>query len=82
MSSRLPLGKNELAVGELPRFTPSNERTLWNAGNAVTDAGNTVTWPSSHGTENILSLFNTIGGDELHNNISPAISAYIWRRTA
>jgi hypothetical protein len=76
------LGKNSVAVGELPKFTPSSKRTLWNAGNAVTNADSTVTWPSTHGTDNILSLFNTIGGDELHNNISPAISAYIWRRTA
>lgn len=71
-----------MTVGELPKFTPSSKRTLWNAGDAVTNSDNAVIWPTAHGTEDILSLFNTIGGDKLHNNVAPGLACYLWLRKA
>lgn len=83
MSSRLPLGKNELAVGELPKESP------YAILSAKQDAGLTSAAATNGGPyegrivvsegKNESVLF---GGGERFNNIQPVIAVYCWQRTA
>lgn len=90
MSSRLPLGKNGLAVGE----SAKHDHVI----RAVTGDGNpnpvTVTLSTNNGVEGALTptLYNwtktatgyltsgSCGNNLYHNNISPCLCAYLWRR--
>lgn len=78
--------KHQLTVEELPSFTPSfngggNALVLNNAkpqtsegflaGNLWHDIGKTA-----------LVGFNSIGGNQYHNNLQPYKAVYIWHRTA
>ena len=73
--------KHQLTVGELPKIKPSSADHLWNAGNDGTGNNNTVNW-SNHGSFNIFGVFNSFGNDEYHNNVSPVMAVYLWKRTA
>lgn len=85
MSSRLPLGKNELAVGEMPNFK-LGILLDYNFGNfTIGSSGTMYLDPGTIGHkigEDRMRYTEPIGNDEYHSNISPNIASYMWRRTA
>lgn len=102
MSYRLPLGKNELAVGESAKHThrialaksgyPNTEpqSILYLPGNTnqgingtFSDRRVTGTYEDNKRGYYVDSEFiEPTGENQHHNNISPAVAVYLWRRTA
>lgn len=86
MSSRLPLGKNELAVGESAKHTHvfvhgGHPMVLYGELCAKTDgfAGGPYWAGANAATDDKL---NSVGNNEYHNNIAPCVATYLWMRTA
>lgn len=81
------LVQNCLAVGELPEVSGSVENYLiWGKNQAesgVLHSSVTGTKFPSVATENVRGAMISIsfGGDQYHNNVSPCIAAYVWKRT-
>lgn len=87
MSSRLPLGKNGLAVGELPKtkvyatYDGTAPITISSTGEGVRVLNiNAYNWTNNNGTANGGTVSISFGSSLYHNNISPSLVAYLWRR--
>lgn len=78
--------KHHLTVEELPTFTPSfvggGRALVFNGPNADTTKGfvGGGMWDGSTKTCNVG--FNSIGGNQSHNNLQPYMAVYVWHRTA
>lgn len=89
MSSRLPLGKNGLAVGELPNINgqfgcgvPNYHSTKYaNGVFSGTNFGVTEKRPGASENGNVFGYSINFGNNERHNNVAPCVSAYLWQRT-
>lgn len=75
MCSCLPLEKNCLAVGELP-YTELGTTYVYGDSNQIVGLLNGL-GDGSHLTFRGFAF----GGDKYHNNVSPCIAAYVWKRT-
>lgn len=86
MLSRLCVETYLLAVGELPKHTPSfaykgRPLVLYGKRAEITDGfASGDHWRSANATTQ--DPFNSIGNDQYHNNVSACIAAYVWKRTA
>ena len=78
--------KHQLTVGELPKTTApvcykdGNPMTTSCSGSG-TKVVNITFWKWSYNTDG-ANMSVSFGDDELHNNVAPCISAYLWVRTA
>lgn len=75
-----------MTVEELPTFTPSfvggGRALVFNGPNADTTSGfmGGSLWGGITKTCNVG--FNSIGGNQSHNNLQPYMAVYVWHRTA
>ena len=66
--------KHQLSVGELAKH---NHLVNWYAG----AMGEPYTQAAGNGRKTYDTYSENAGNDEYHNNVSPCISAYLWKRT-
>lgn len=78
--------KHQLTVEELPTFTPSfvggGSALVYNGTIADTTSGFAEgdLWGGFNKTRGVG--FNSIGGNQYHNNLQPYMAVYVWHRTA
>ena len=78
--------KHKLTVEELPVFTPSfaggGNALVYDGPYADTTSGfsDGPLWGGNNKTCRVG--FNSIGGNQYHNNLQPYMTVYVWHRTA
>ena len=69
-----------LTVDEMPSHTHQSD-TMYPISDTEATGGHSTTWSNKHGSNNMLAVGNT-GGGQAHNNMQPYVVAYKWRRIA
>lgn len=81
--------KHKSTLGELPKHDHELPYWIWAVSFQyktgtyqipLQDKGNAIEY--ANGKANQKQIVTAVGNDEYHNNITPAISCYAWRRQA
>lgn len=89
MYCQLPLEKNSIAVGELPKIkgtfgcsVPTYHVNFANGVFAGTDFGTNQSNIAPAGDVSTVYGYRlSFGDNQRHNNVAPCVSAYLWQRT-